>query len=383
MKLSIWHNIMWSRYKAAVFSALQTLCEERAVKLQVYQIAETASQRAGLSPTDTSWHRYPYNLLFQGSYEAIPKLSLFWSVAKRSWVDDSDVVILAGYDKLEYWIQAAILLARGKTFACFCDSTMHDRQQRFLPGLFKRIFFGWCAGIFCYGVRAAEYVKLYGATSKKIIHRCQAAALYAEYTEELAHNRRLHEFDESGPARYLYVGRLSPEKSIDHLILAFDRVKKAKSDAKLVLVGSGSEEHQLRHLCRRLGLEDAIEFAGPKSGESLFAEYLKATALVLPSYSEPWGLVVNEALSHGCPVVVSDRCGCVPELVSDGQTGYSFRWGDLDDLSEKLQAVARLQHTALVSQVCLNQIAPYTPESAARSILDGSIGLHQLRSNSR
>ena len=55
----------------------------------------------------------------------------------------------------------------------------------------------------------------------------------------------------------------------------------------------------------------------------------RGAALVLPSHSEPWGLVVNESLSYGCPVVVSDICGCVPDLVLDGVTGYSFPVGDV------------------------------------------------------
>lgn len=373
MKIVVWHNIMWSRYKAAVFSSLQILCSERRAELQVYQIAETANQRTGLSPTDVSQHKYSYELLFNGSYEAIPRLSLLWTVAKKALSDDADVTILAGYDRPEYWIQAMILRLRGKTFACFCDSTVYDNKQKFVTGLLKRVFFRWCSGIFCYGQRAAEYVKLYGATPDKIIHRCQAAALYEEYTPELALERRLAMYDRSQAARFLYVGRFSREKSLDHLILAFDRLRKTHPDAKLILVGGGPEEKHLKNFCARLNLENDVQFAGARHGDALFLEYLKATALVLPSFSEPWGLVVNEALSHGCPVVVSDRCGCVPELVVDGKTGYSFPWGDLEGFAARMGAIVQFDDPAQLSKWCLDRIAPYTPTNAARSVLEGAL----------
>ena len=370
MKITIWHNIMWSRYKAAVFSSLEALCTKRQSQLKVYQIAETADQRTSLSPTDTSWHKYPYELLFEGSYESVPRLSLFWNVAQRTWSDDADVTILAGYDRPEYWIQALILLLRRKTFACFCDSTVYDNQQKLFTGILKRIFFSWCSGIFCYGQRAAEYVQLYGAPPEKIIHRCQAAALYEGYSPELALKRRLAMFDPSNPPRLLYVGRLSREKSIDHLILAFSQALPKMPGGRLVLVGGGPEEQQLKSLCAKLGVQESVDFTGPKNGEDLFSEYLRASALVLPSYSEPWGLVVNESLSHGCVVVVSDRCGCVPELVIDAETGYAFAWGDVDQLAQKMMLAAQLDKQR-TSERCLEQIAPFNSENAARSILDG------------
>ncbi|MCK1353553.1 glycosyltransferase family 4 protein [Bradyrhizobium sp. CW7] len=373
MKIILWHNIMWSRYKAAVFSALHTLCVDRQIQLQVYQIAETANQRTGLSPIDMTWHKYPHELLFKGSYENIPRLALFWRVAKEAWAHDADVTILAGYDRPEYWIQAIILVLRGKAFACFCDSTLYDNPQKVLTGLLKTVFFRWCSGIFCYGRRAAEYVQLYGATPNKIIHRCQAAALYDGYTPESALERRLATYEPSRPARFLYVGRFSHEKSIDHLILGFDRLRKTLPDSHLILVGGGPEETRLKTLCARLSIQENVTFAGAKYGDDLFSEYLRATALILPSYSEPWGLVVNEALSHGCPIVVSDRCGCVPELVVEGKTGFSFPWGEIEELEEKMRLIAESEEAETISRMCLRQIAHFTPESAARSILDGSI----------
>jgi glycosyltransferase involved in cell wall biosynthesis len=100
--------------------------------------------------------------------------------------------------------------------------------------------------------------------------------------------------------------------------------------------------------------------------------FLGSVAMVLPSHSEPWGLVVNESLSYGCPVVVSDLCGCVPELVINGVTGYSFKAEDIEGLAAAMLAVTRMSaDRPAAAKRCLDTIAAFTPERAASQILDG------------
>ena len=114
--------------------------------------------------------------------------------------------------------------------------------------------------------------------------------------------------------------------------------------------------------------------SGTKSLEDISALFLNCTALVLPSLSEPWGLVVNESLSYGCPVVVSSACGCVPDLVMEGLTGYSFEAGNVGALQRSLESVMQLSVSRKsVARHCLAVIANYTPERSATQILDGCL----------
>jgi len=92
-------------------------------------------------------------------------------------------------------------------------------------------------------------------------------------------------------------------------------------------------------------------------------------------------LVVNESLSYGCPVVVSDLCGCVPELVIDGVTGYSFVAGDVDALSAAMiSATKMLENRLAVAKQCLDAVAAFTPECAASQILDGCVRILEAHS---
>jgi glycosyltransferase involved in cell wall biosynthesis len=180
-----------------------------------------------------------------------------------------------------------------------------------------------------------------------------------------------------GPV-YLYVGRLSPEKRLDILLKAFRRLRETVPSASLRIVGTGPQGGELLALARDLALGDSVVFAGAKSGVALTQEYLSATCLVLPSWSEPWGLVVNEALHYGCPVVVSHRCGCVPELVEDSPSGLVFTCDDEADLADKLQdAVVRFSNICQVAKDCISQVAPNKPSQAAEQI---RLGLRNLAS---
>src|SRR5262249_41623475 len=92
----------------------------------------------------------------------------------------------------------------------------------------------------------------------------------------------------------------------------------------LVVIGDGALRDRLLELRAELGLESHVLFPGSMRYEALPAYYGLASAFVHASTTEQWGLVVNEAMAAGLPVLVSDRCGCAPDLVTDGFNGWRF-----------------------------------------------------------
>lgn len=372
MKIDLYHNIRWSRYKARVFSSLHRLTIESKITINFTQIADTSSERTSLSGVETSYHQYPHELLFPGSYDAVPAWKLVFKLFARVFRSNSDLVLIPGYARPEHWAMLVAALLTGKKRGAFCDSTLYDRPQSALKAPLKRIFFGLCNVLFGYGTRSRELLLHYGVHPDRIIYRCQAAALPDHYSVERARSNRLQQAPTNAHPHYLYVGRLSPEKSLDVLLVAFGKARQSLPGARLTLVGAGPEESALRAKAVSLDLDDSIEFTGGKNQDELGDEYARATCLVLPSRSEPWGLVVNEALHYGCPVVVSHHCGCVPELVQDGITGYVFKCNDPDDLADKLLKLTReFTHTPSVTDRCLDVISPYTPDNVASHILAG------------
>jgi len=372
MSTLITHNILWSKYKGGVFSALHQLGLKTECNIEFLQIAETDTDRVGLAGVDLSYHQYPYKLLFKGSYGEVPKWLLVKTLFLEIWHTKADMVVLAGYHLPEYWSMLLAALLKGKIIGVFCDSTPYDRPHSFIKSLMKLLFFSQCDAFFGYGKRSHEYLMSLGATEDKIYYRCQAAALPHDYDLQSTIVKRVKNADMS--PSYLYVGRLSPEKNLDDLLHAFKKVLVTLPNAKLMIVGVGPHKEQLVSLAGQLNLTTAILFAGSKNINDLQVEYLKATCLVLPSSSEPWGMVVNEALSYGCPVIVSHHCGCVPELVIEGKTGFVYECGNVDELASKMiDAKNTFSDLAKTARDCTDLIANFSPINAAQQILDGCL----------
>lgn len=373
----IYHNNLWARYKGAIFSEVFANSERNGVSTFFVQVGETSVDRKGLGGADRSYHRYPYKLLFQGSYDQVPSYKLILSLSSDLIRNPSDLVVLPGYHRPEYWVMLLICMVRRRRRAVFCDSTAFDRKKSPWKERAKAMFFRRCDGFFCYGSRSKQYVASYGIDPRKIYDGCQSAALAHGYeAAAIRAHYAANLFPADGAFRFLYIGRLAEEKGLFDLLDAFARVRHQLPAASLDIVGSGELEQDLRQRAGQLGIGSAVTLLGTKTPQDIGQLLMNSAAMILPSLREPWGLVVNEALSFGCPVVVSDICGCVPELVIEGITGYSFPAGDVGALAEAMLNAQRLSDDrAAVAIRCLDVVAKFTPEQAAAQILRGCVSI--------
>lgn len=134
--------------------------------------------------------------------------------------------------------------------------------------------------------------------------------------------------------RFLYVGRIIDVKNIPVMLDAFVSAFKGNTNVEMCLVGNGDLLDELKIKYKD---KTNIIFAGPKYGEDLVEEYHNASAFVLPSSYEPWGLVVNEAMAAGLPVIVSDQVGAAHDLVEKRDTGFIFPYQDVNKLAEYMR----------------------------------------------
>jgi glycosyltransferase involved in cell wall biosynthesis len=139
----------------------------------------------------------------------------------------------------------------------------------------------------------------------------------------------------------LFVGRLVEKKGLEYLLRALPNVVERRPSMRLVIVGSGPEEHSLKRLAREINIEDRVSFLGSVRNSELPELYRMATVFVGPSIAtaagdqEGLGLVFAEALACECPVIASDL-PAIGDLVIDGSTGLVFRQRDTVDLANKL-----------------------------------------------
>ncbi len=136
----------------------------------------------------------------------------------------------------------------------------------------------------------------------------------------------------------LFCAKLQPWKRPLDLLRAFAAAELQR--ALLVFAGEGPLRPELESAGASLGIAERVRFLGFVNQRQLPAIYSGADLLVLPSEYDAFGLVINEAMLCGCPVVASDRVGAVRDLIESGRTGFVYRCGDVSELASLLRRVS-------------------------------------------
>jgi glycosyltransferase involved in cell wall biosynthesis len=158
----------------------------------------------------------------------------------------------------------------------------------------------------------------------------------------------------------LYCGKLIKKKRPFDVLRSLDRIGSHK--VSIIYVGTGVLEKELKGHVNRKNLSN-VYFAGFVNQSSLFKYYMSADMFVLPStFGETWGLVVNEAMLHSLPIIISNHVGCVPDLVREGINGFSYDCGNIDQLAEKINHLCSLdqEQLALMGAKSLEIIINYS-----------------------
>jgi glycosyltransferase involved in cell wall biosynthesis len=108
----------------------------------------------------------------------------------------------------------------------------------------------------------------------------------------------------------------------------------------LVIIGDGELRSDLEKLRSELGLEDCVQMPGFKQYEQLPSYYANAGAFIHASTTEPWGLVINEAMASGLPVLVSNRCGCATDLVQERENGWTFDPFNVEQMADLMLRIS-------------------------------------------
>ncbi|MEK0448920.1 MAG: hypothetical protein RL088_1188 [Verrucomicrobiota bacterium] len=138
---------------------------------------------------------------------------------------------------------------------------------------------------------------------------------------------------EPGTVTFLFCGQMITRKGLDHLLAAF---AKLPDNARLLLVGREAELPQLLAALPE-ALRSRVKYAGFQAPESLASFFAQADVFVLPSRYDGWGVVVNQAIGAGLPVICSDQVGAGHDLITNGENGWIFKAGDVDSLAGKMQ----------------------------------------------
>jgi glycosyltransferase involved in cell wall biosynthesis len=244
---------------------------------------------------------------------------------------------------------AAVMWAESTPFSGLLRDPVSTRIRRALTQAFD--------GYVSNGSQATRYLMDLGVASERIV----TSALPAAMSPHALAPRR-----QAGAAiRFLFVGRLIPQKRPLELIEAFRVARDAVPDATLTLVGEGDLEAEVREAALR---SPGVSYEGRREGAELAALYSASDVLVMPALREVWGIVVNEALAHGLFVVATDQVGSAHDLLGD-TTGIVLPAEDLGRLAPTLVDVGRtLDMSDAARRRRATAVADCTPERFADDI---------------
>ena len=283
-----------------------------------------------------------YNFQFV-SNEGRTKKS-FWAIRNPSLIQEveewgADIILVYGWNFYSH-LKAMRYFKGKKTVIFRGDSTLLKPSGK-VKKVARRIFLRWVYRHIDYalyvGTNNKEYYLKYGLNNNQLIFAPHAIdnRRFRNYpnigTDNIQGNPSLPQ----GVIRILYVGKFQPTKDPGLLVDAVQQLN--RSDVHLLMVGNGELEEMLR---QKAANNPRIHFLPFQNQSVMPSVYQLGDIFCLPSKGETWGLTVNEAMAAGKAILVSDRVGCAPDLVREGQNGYIFKSGDVLDLQEKIKLLA-------------------------------------------
>jgi glycosyltransferase involved in cell wall biosynthesis len=233
------------------------------------------------------------------------------------------------------------------------DSTIYDEVRRSWTEAIKKRYVRLCSAALVAGLPHTEYIGQLGMKKSSIFTGYDVVD--NQYFAEQASSARSAQQQIRGrlrlPERYfLASARFIPKKNLPRLLEGYAAYyERTPEPWPLMILGDGGMRQALEALVVGLGLGPSVQMPGFVQYVDLPAYYGLAGAFIHASTSEQWGLVVNEAMAAGLPVLVSDRCGCAPDLVQSGVNGFTFDPESIEQLSELLTKISTMPAQELSS----------------------------------
>lgn len=334
---------------------LQNTLKKIGIKLDIIEIAGTGSpyafEKSGTKKDNLSWH-----ILFPGrGAEEIPSPKSQQAIRQKLKELNPDVVV-AGALAFQSGIGALKWKSTtGNPVVIFDDARPVDVKRNLFINQIKRIFYKNVDAIFCPAPSHAREFKRWGLIGDEIFYGVDVVD--NELFENSAlKNQGSFEAENIRQPWLLAVGRQIEKKNFLKLLNAFVRYKNASetSSLKLVFIGDGPLHQALLDIAEAAKRKDVI-FVPFVQQDTIVQYYHQSMGLILPSrYGETWGLVVNEAMAAGLPVLVSRECGCSETLVRERENGWTF---DPDNLDEIAAAIGKLDKLTAETWTKMGQVS--------------------------
>ncbi len=249
-----------------------------------------------------------------------------------------DAIISVGWADRSY--QRLLIYANSKNIPCIIVSdsiikTEKNKRRFFLKETLKRIILRGYSSAFVAGIESKQYLIKLGFSEERIFKPWNVVdnSFFEKSSSKL--NKSKYKY-------FLCVSRLLERKNLFNLIKNFANYQKEGGSWGLKIIGSGDLYLKLKCYVDKLKNNRKIEIINWLQIDDLVHYYKQASAFILPSSFDNWGLVVNEAISSGLPCIVSQNCGCAVDLIKNNESGFVFNPNKNNELQKYMKKVEKL-----------------------------------------
>ncbi|BAZ24821.1 group 1 glycosyl transferase [Kalymmatonema gypsitolerans NIES-4073] len=278
------------------------------------------------------------------------------------------VVTYTGYTYASFWIVAAAAKVSGIAFLFNTDAhelaSRNHRWKVHLKKLLLPYIFDLADTVIVLSSAGVEFIKSLGIPKERIeltpfVVNNEWWITHAKQVNRAAVRQQWGILE--GSPVIVFCAKLQPWKRPQDALQAFAKANVAGS--YLVFAGSGPLQSQLEAEAKTLGVAERVRFLGFVNQSQLPSVYCSADLFVFPSEHEPFGVVVNEAMLCGCPVVVSDKVGARYDLVHHNNTGFVYPCGDVNTLAAIFQdTLSNKEKLEQIKEAAVKRIASWSPE---------------------
>ena len=271
-------------------------------------------------------------LFADAGYEDIPQFRRACALIRALLESGTDDVFLCHYELPEIFVVASILRLCGRRVYLMLESKFDDKPRTLFRELRKVIAFLPYNGALIGGARTRQYLRFFGFSDSSIHDGYDTVS--EDRVRFLANVPPAPDGTPFEDRHFTIVARLVRKKNIGTAIRAYDRYRKYSTAPlrELHIYGSGELEGELRDLVAELNVI-GVKFFGFVQAPAVASALGKALTLILPSTEEQWGLVINEALAMGVPILCSENVGARDSLVKSGVNGMIFEPDNVEGLA--------------------------------------------------
>lgn len=242
------------------------------------------------------------------------------------YLNNTNIFYSMGYSYPTYLTMALFSKIKGIKTACFCETNITDKKRSLIKSRLKFFLLNCLYDrFFVPGINAEKYLLDLGISRSKI-------RMVGNSAPFINNKKILNISNDDNVFNIIYVGRLSDEKNILETLRYLEYVNYT---INITIVGSGPLDNDVKFIASQS--KHHYILLSNLEREELPDIYIKNDLLLLPSLSETWGLVANEAVSYGLALLLSENVGCSPELIKNN--GFTYKLDSKADFLEKLRLI--------------------------------------------